>query len=198
MAFFLTLALASAAAITPSTYDTDCAYTNSTRHGIAEVLYNWGQVWKGNWTAWNETVIPNVSVYQDRIPTTFNGTVANPFDTQFLPINNASVLRGFIEKTREEFDHYGFIQQFHFVESGGGKLVTRWTLNATVGAKSSSPVLKQGDQITCNGTDILIFDDCSGRIAQVITAQDLMDYTYKMGMNIEHRPDMRGHSGAEV
>ncbi|EME85378.1 uncharacterized protein MYCFIDRAFT_213837 [Pseudocercospora fijiensis CIRAD86] len=142
----LTLAFAFAATLT-NALDPSCTYTTTTRHSIPNVLFNWGQAWRGNWTAWNETVLPNVAFYTDRIPIPFNSQISEPWDTQFIPITNASTLRAFIERTREGFDRYGFVQQFHFVEPGGGKLVTRWTLNATVGAKSSSPYLLHFPQL---------------------------------------------------
>lgn len=36
-----------------------------------------------------------------------------------------------------------------------------------------------------NGTDILMFDDCSGRIKQVMTAQDLLGFMYDMGIDVD-------------
>jgi hypothetical protein len=35
-----------------------------------------------------------------------------------------------------------------------------------------------------NGTDIIGFDHCSGRIAEIYTAQDTLSYAYQMGLNI--------------
>lgn len=45
-------------------------------------------------------------------------------------------------------------------------------------------IRKPGDVIYVNGTDIVLFDDCSGRIAQVLTAQDSLSYNQQMGYNI--------------
>lgn len=52
----------------------------------------------------------------------------------------------------------------------------------------STRIRKPGDLVTMNGTDLVLFDDCSGRIRQVLTAQDLLSFTYQVGMNIIHVP----------
>lgn len=35
-----------------------------------------------------------------------------------------------------------------------------------------------------NGTDIIEVDDCSGRIAQILTSQDIFTYAYQMGIDV--------------
>jgi hypothetical protein len=44
--------------------------------------------------------------------------------------------------------------------------------------------LKIGDNFAINGTDIIEFDACSGRIAQLWSSQDSLNYAHLMGQTI--------------
>jgi hypothetical protein len=49
---------------------------------------------------------------------------------------------------------------------------------------ADTPIGARGEPISMNGTDIFEFDECSGRISQVMTAQDILHFAYQKGINI--------------
>lgn len=109
---------------------------------IGQVMANWGQVWKANFTVLNQTVTPDVAVWQDRVPTPgpamLNGTASNPHIAERLTITNQAQLVEFVKTSHKGFAEYGFVNQFYFVNDEGNKLVTRWALDAIVGEDTTS------------------------------------------------------------
>lgn len=57
--------------------------------------------------------------------------------------------------------------------------------------------MKEGDFLTMNGTDIYIFDKCSGRISQLLTAQDTLYYMWEQGISVIHPIHYKKYFGSE-
>ncbi|KAK3699776.1 hypothetical protein LTR37_016285 [Vermiconidia calcicola] len=159
---------------TTSTFpDTPCPWTDEVPLSHDEVIANWYNLWAGDFSLLDKTVMPDIQLWQDRFPTG-NGSAA-------LPIGNSEQFLGFVKSSRVGFEVYKFIDDFHF--GVGNMIALRWTLDATF-AGSETATLEPGSHVAYNGTDICLLDPCSGRMSQVLSAQDLITYFHIVGTPI--------------
>ena len=94
----------------------------------SEIVKNWYNLWAGDYSLLDQTVTPDVQIYQDRFPTG-NGSIK-------FPIFNSSAVLDFVKTSRSSFETYSFIDDFHF--GSENTLALRWTLNATfAGSKTA-------------------------------------------------------------
>ena len=89
---------------------------------------NWLHLWAGDYSLVNETVTPDVRVYQDRFPL---GHGSAP-----LPINNAEQFLNFVKSSRAPYTEYKFKDDLHFGEANFVAL--RWTLDAVWAGSNGS------------------------------------------------------------
>ena len=115
-----------------------CPWTDTVYRSQEEIVTNWYALWDGDYSYLEKTVTPDVHLYQDRFPTG-NGSVS-------LPIFDSDAMREFVKTSREGWESYSFIDDFHY---GVDNLITlRWTLNATWGGSDDRYV------------DVLILASC--------------------------------------
>jgi hypothetical protein len=124
---------------TPNTTSpSECDFWTEPKLGIAEVMKNWGVVWRGERDAAviNHTITPDVVLYTDRLPT---GSDPLHLPTAVVDVHTAEELLEYVGSSRAGFSSYGFVSNFFYVDTNGTRLTSRWTLNATVGEDTTSP-----------------------------------------------------------
>ena len=94
-----------------------------TRHAQEQAANNYIAHWNGDFSKQQETFMPNVNFYQDRVPRA-NGT-------QIVTIDSSDALVKWMKAARVGWDHYQFVVDN--VAYSDYDIVLRWTLNATVG-----------------------------------------------------------------
>ncbi|SMR48643.1 unnamed protein product [Zymoseptoria tritici ST99CH_1E4] len=163
-----------------SSNDSTCGGSwSGPRLTLGEVMENWIKVWQGDHSdeLVSRTMVPNVSLITDyrleqNIPN--EPTVMVRVDVH----DSQALLKWMLDVG----DGASFIYSLIFADPEGKKLVARWTLLSTLTA--DTPVKNKGDEVRMNGTDIIEVDDCSGRIAQILTSQDIFTYAYQMGIDV--------------
>jgi hypothetical protein len=119
--------------------ETACTYEwSEPKIGIAQIMKQWSTIWKGNTSAYlvDHTIMPNVSLWADRLPI---GADYTNMTTQAVDIRSREALLKYLGESRTGFTEYGFISNFNVVDRTGAYLVSRWTLNATIGEGNPSP-----------------------------------------------------------
>ncbi|KAF7193276.1 hypothetical protein HII31_05370 [Pseudocercospora fuligena] len=175
--------------------------SNTTRlnetNSLQDIIHKWGHLWSGNYTYADEILDPEVSLHQDRLPGHADGSSPknpdfrkNPYTSVQIPIQGKEALLGGIKHLHNEFEYYRFIILMSFWSEDRSTLVTRWMLNATIREQTDQVLIEPGDKLHNNGTDIVMFDKCTGKIKQCITSQDNLDFTYQLGMNVVHHPEL--------
>ncbi|EGP86972.1 uncharacterized protein MYCGRDRAFT_93623 [Zymoseptoria tritici IPO323] len=155
----------------------------SNKISITAVMENWAKIWKGDTSdaLLKATIMPDILIQTDRLP---YGPDYTKQKTEMLNVHNEEQLLAFVKESRKGYSSYGAVNNYAFANSDGTRLVTRWTVNAVIGSDNPSPIRKAGDRISFDGTDLVAFDPCSGKIQTVQTAQDTLNFAYQLGMNI--------------
>ncbi|KAK4495349.1 hypothetical protein PRZ48_013680 [Zasmidium cellare] len=99
-----------------------CPQTNKPRLTIDKTIKNWEEMWAGDFSLLNDTVMPDVQIYQDRL------SIGNT--TQFIPIQNSTALLNFMRRGRQGYDEYRFVEDFYFGNDNGSMVAGRWHLDA--------------------------------------------------------------------
>ncbi|KAJ5626446.1 hypothetical protein N7528_003873 [Penicillium herquei] len=171
------LALLGSSATATEDACSSCRHDVTTNSYHEHILNNYLAVWDGDLSLLKSTFHPDVVLYSDRFPSsTGNGSDATV-------ITNREEFAAFVERARNGWDSYTF-NPITWV-GGGHSVVVRWKMEGVLGSNFTlfETPLSAGSNVTYNGTDFLVLDECTGLIKTDYIAQDLITYFHAMGLD---------------
>ncbi|KAK5993812.1 hypothetical protein PT974_07249 [Cladobotryum mycophilum] len=174
------LALLASSSAAPTTTE-NCKTGEPDRAYKEAIAVNYINSWNGDFDLGPQVFAPDVHLYQDRYPTK-DGVVE-------IPVNSQEEFTDFQRRAHDSWNSYMFERVR--VSIDGLNVVIRYKQRGIMGPNFSPSILttlKEGQATTYNGTDWLQLDPCSWLIKQVDSSQDLITYSYILGL-----PDIKLH-----